>query len=415
MRWLRSSMPPESIAACLGLVLAGCGPSRDVFRSMDAGLDASLFDTGVDAPRPDASAVRSCEEGISLMQDGFPCSLGEGLLCSVQVNDCHVSDGYCNGGVFEIRDRTRCGCVTDADCGPFSFCEASNCIACTTTTDPNVACPECGGQVLFRSRNGCVTDCVCGLAECDPSAPADACGPGSRCAVSPRCLSGCSPESRGCCPAACVEDSCPGDLPIGCEMPCPSTDACGGSTCSATRCSCSGGRWLCEAAGCGSPLPGCPPLSCDLRVTFDCSGSVSRNDFPACGSSSLELHVVGQLRSTEGTVEVIVDRPGSVVFLGLVSAAATHWNVTVRDPRTRLGWVVLDGEGASTVTAPDDVSILNRTGPTPDFACAFEWPGSPPCESPPLVRDLTSVLAISSATSFTGCEEGRRFVIGTNP
>ena len=28
---------------------------------------------------------------------------------------------------------------------------------------------------------------------------------------------------------------------------------------------------------------------------------------------------------------------------------------------------------------------------------------------------ILHVLAISSATSFTGCEEGRRFVIGTNP
>jgi hypothetical protein len=127
---------------------------------------------------------------------------------------------------------------------------------------------------------------------------------------------------------------------------------------------------------------------------------------------------VGQRGSAGGTVEVVVDRPGSQVFLGLVSAAPTHWNVTVGEG-TSLSGVFLDGEGASSVTLPEalrgSVSTLDRTGPMYDFACAYELPGAPPCDTPGLLIDLAAQIGLDSAASFTGCEEGRRFVLGTIP
>jgi hypothetical protein len=415
----RGTAHPTCVLALACALTLGCGPKRDVFFPIDAGLDAPRYDSGTDAapadsevdPAPDTLEVRNCEEGVTRSMRGLPCNLGEGLICSVMTSECEALDGYCLGGVFDIRPRFACECRGDSDCAPPSYCEGHTCVPCGTT-NPLDACPQCGGTVLPRLRNGCVTECVCGYAECDPSTP-DSCGPGARCAVSTQCLSGCTQEEAGCCASACVEESCSGDLPIGCSLPCPTMDACGGSACAAARCSCARGRWLCEP-GCTTPLPGCS-LSCDLNVAFECSGAVSRNDFATCGASPHELHVVGQLRSTTGTVDVVVDRPGSVVYLSLVSATATHWNVTVRDERTRLTLVFLDGEGPSRASVPEGVSILDRTGPAYDFACAYEYPGSAPCDTEGLLSDLAFQTGLGSATSFTGCEEGRRYVLGTNP
>jgi hypothetical protein len=76
--------------------------------------------------------------------------------------------------------------------------------------------------------------------------------------------------------------------------------------------------------------------------------------------------------------------------------------------------VFLDGEGPSSASVPEGVSILDRTGPAYDFACAFEFPGGEPCDTSGLLRDLAAQVGFDVA-SFTGCEEGRRYVLGTIP
>jgi hypothetical protein len=151
------------------------------------------------------------------------------------------------GGAAQLVEtlRSKCGpatcdgpcvrCIEDADCGPARLCLDGACGACPVLDD----CPAAEAGLVRLQRNGCELCEAAPSSECNSDAD---CATG-RCYRGAACTEGC--DRPDCCANACAPVGCVEPAPLGCMAACPPSAR--SPLCRTSRCTCSDGRWRCDA------------------------------------------------------------------------------------------------------------------------------------------------------------------------
>ena len=151
---------------------------------------------------------------------------------------------------------------------------------------------------------------------------------------------------------------------------------------------------------------------CGLSLTAECSGGSAPSIYDGPCGSRAELHVIGQYQpDSDGSVNVTVSRRGIPLILSLTSYEPTVWNISVA-PDAIVERVILHGLNVQMVTGlPPGTTVLDRSGPSFEIACAYEWPrGTGGCDTVGLVDSLRTETGLAPS-SFAGCYEGSRYAI----
>jgi hypothetical protein len=179
-------------------------------------------------PRPvGAPPAEAFQECVRRLRAGFePGSQSESVLARTLRDQC--GPAACEGPCSV--------CIEDADCGPVRLCQDGTCGACPRLS----TCVSPGAGLSLLSRNGCP---VCKFApptEClsDTDCPVGLCQRGALCA------DGC--ERLDCCANVCSPVACREPAPLGCMAMCDDPTIVL-PECRTTSCTCTEGRWSCDA------------------------------------------------------------------------------------------------------------------------------------------------------------------------